>query len=267
MKSSQQTQQTPKRKNKEDHRSKYILIRDKLTTELLKLQQRVDKLEHPDSRHINVYRKLDRLDTALFSISSIVGLAFTIIVLSLGEIGALIFLPTLIVGWFMPFYVWYKGGALSKSLIQRVRGLTYFFTSIALYSVITVIMAFEFSRGTLPKILEQIGILSVIIVSSLVLIYVINKRVAKKIYGREISPRENRTMNITIDSAIRNVALLLGSFTSLYFGYKLLPLSTYFAVEIIVLLFIGVFILIIGIASLILNERKIRHELRGRTEA
>ena len=71
---------------------------------------------------------------------------------------------------------------------------------------------------------------------------------------------------MTIDSAIRNVALLLVSFVYLYLGYILSPLSTYFVVEIIALLAIGIFILIVGITSLILNERNIRHELQGKDE-
>lgn len=204
------------------------------------------------------FRKLDRYDIALFSISSIVGLAFTIIILALGEIGALMFLPTLIVGWFMPFYVWYKGGALSKSLIQRVRGMVYFSTSVALYVLVTIVIASGFFKGVLSlnQIVGQIAIVSAASVLSLFAIYMTNRKLlAKKICKREISPRDNKTIDKTTSSAIFNAMFLLASFTFLYFGYHLLPYFTEYGV---VFLLLGVGLLISAILNLISTERNIR---------
>jgi len=213
------------------------------------------------------FRKLDRYDIALFSISSIVGLVFTIIILVLGEIGALIFLPTLIVGWFMPFYVWYKGGALSKSLIQRVRGMAYFFTSIVLYALVAIITASGFFEATLSpnKIVEQIIIVFVISFLSLFAIYMINiKLLLKKIYGCEISPRDNKIIYKTTSSAIVNAIFLLASFTFLYLGYHLLPYFTGYGIA---SLLWGVCLLISGIINLISTERDIRKIVGERIKA
>lgn len=227
------------------------------------LQRRISKLE----QHVKQYRKLDRLDIALLSVSSIFGLVFAAVNYVIGDLASLILIPTLIIAWLMPFYVWFNTRIFSIELIEHVRMWIYFFGGLVFYIIMTVIFLASF-YGSLKNLPDLIKFSSFAVISLMVWIFPVNKKLTKRIfrwYGGRVTKKVEKKVYQTGYNAFINATFISAFSGFIYLGYRFYQLyqvlsNTQILAGSILFLIVGFGMLIYGAKNLVSFERSIRRK-------
>ena len=184
------------------------------------LQRRISKLE----KRVIKYRKLDRIDFALLSVSSILGLFFAGVNYIIGNFALFILIPTFIIAWVMPFYINLSTDVSSIKLIEHVRAWIYFFGGLLFYVVATFVI-FASSHGFLKDWLVLFIIFALASLWSK--IPQINKKLMKIIfgwYGEKVTKRAEEKIYHTLNIAFTEVTFFAGFSLFFYLGYLYIQL-------------------------------------------
>lgn len=237
---------------------------DSLTNYNPNLQKRISTLE----KRVIKYRKLDRIDFALLSVSSIFGLFFGAVNYIIGNppLALSILIPTFVIAWAIPFYINLSTDVSSIRLIEHVRAWVYFFVGLLFYFVATFVV-FASSRGFLKDwLVLYIIIFPVSIIWSK--IPQINKKLIKIIfgwYGEKTTKKAEENIYSTLNTAFIGTAVFVGSTLFLYVGYltlqlflvipdiKILLALLYFSI-------LGPVLFVYGLKTLVSFERSIKHK-------
>lgn len=242
-----------------------------------KLHKRISELERraiADRKHIfelerrvTSHRKLDKLDITLLSVSSMFGLLFALLNYIIGDLAVIVLIPTLVIAWLMPSYVFVSTGVLSTKLTERVRAWIYFLTGFAFYFLMTTLILI----GSY-ELLRNMWILSIvsILFSVLLIMWIFwaNKKLTNIIfawYGKKFTKKFKNEVYATGFYAFISATFISVSSAFIYLGLYVYQLYQILgSIEILagVAFFSisGTIMLIFGAMMLVSFERSVRHK-------